>query len=209
MKAPGDLVAIWLATRLTVRVGGRTLDLDAPAGSGWAAAIAPLVTPLTLVTAWNPRGRAAGRAANRTANRALRRSIEARGWAWRPALGSARDGSWAEPGFAVGGLDEVEAARLAAEWDQLAAYLIDEQEVAVLASDRSYRFARARGGAGDGLPPPPARQARGVPRPSEASTGVIRRAAPARCEIAFFSSADQRPSVRPPGGSDAGSKSGS
>ena len=38
---------------------------------------------------------------------------------------------------------------------------------------------------------------------------AIRRAARARCEIRFFSSAVHWPSVRPPGGSPAGSKIGS
>ena len=45
--------------------------------------------------------------------------------------------------------------------------------------------------------------------PSATSLGVIRRAARARCEIACFSAGVHRPSVRPPGGSDAGSKIGS
>ena len=44
---------------------------------------------------------------------------------------------------------------------------------------------------------------------SAASRGAIRRAALARCEIAFFCAGLQRPRVRPPGGSDAGSKIGS
>ena len=45
--------------------------------------------------------------------------------------------------------------------------------------------------------------------PSAASFGTMRRAARARCEIAFFSAGVQRPRVRPPGGSLAGSKIGS
>ena len=44
---------------------------------------------------------------------------------------------------------------------------------------------------------------------SAARWGAIRRAARARCEIRFFSAADHSPSVRPPGGSLAGSKIGS
>ena len=54
-----------------------------------------------------------------------------------------------------------------------------------------------------------ATDAAGAQNPSAASRGAIRRAARARCEIAFFSAGVHRPSVRPPGGSDAGSKIGS
>jgi hypothetical protein len=74
----------------------------------------------------------------------LRARLEAAGRTWRPALGRARDGSWAEPGFAVGGLDEEAAATLGAAWNQLAVYLVTEAEVVVLASDRSIRAARPR-----------------------------------------------------------------
>ena len=48
-----------------------------------------------------------------------------------------------------------------------------------------------------------------IQNPSSARIGAIRRAARARCEIRFFSSADHSPSVRPPTGSWAGSKIGS
>lgn len=147
MPTTDELIALWLATRLLVRPRGRTIDLDAvaPDGGAWAAAIAPLRTPLTLVTGWNPQGRAHHRGPNRQANRALRAELEGRGVDWRPALGRARDGSWAEPGFAVGGLAEDDAATLGAAWDQLAVYVIDAWEVAVVACDGSFRFARPRG----------------------------------------------------------------
>ena len=46
-------------------------------------------------------------------------------------------------------------------------------------------------------------------KPCAASRGAIRRAARARCEMACFSAGVQSPSVRPPGGSEAGSKIGS
>jgi hypothetical protein len=65
---------------------------------------------------------------------------------WRPALGRAPDGTWAEPGFAVGGLNEDAAAGLGATWDQLAVYWITLDEVAVVASDRTFREGRRRGG---------------------------------------------------------------
>lgn len=150
MNSTDELIALWLATRLLVRPRGRTVDLDVVPRDAvaWAAAIAPLRSPLTLVTGWNPQGREMGRRVNRAANRALRAALEGRGVGWRSALGRARDGSWAEPGFAVGGLTEAEAMALGAAWDQLAVYVIDAGEVAVLASDGSFRVARPRGATG-------------------------------------------------------------
>jgi hypothetical protein len=145
---PSDLegwLALWLRTQLLVRACGETFDLDAVDLELLPAPLARLRWPITLVTAWNPGGRPAAGPMNRKANRALRRALEAQGRAWRPALGRARDGSWAEPGFAVGGLDEAEATALGRDWGQLAIYLVSEEEVAVVASDRSFRRARRRG----------------------------------------------------------------
>ena len=48
-----------------------------------------------------------------------------------------------------------------------------------------------------------------APNNASRSTGVMRAAALARWEIAFFASADHWPSVSPPGGWDRGSNSGS
>jgi hypothetical protein len=139
------LLELWLNTQLLVRACGDTFDLDAVSSNPWPEAIARLRPPITLVTGWNPRGQPAQGAANRAANRALRASLETRGRPWRAALGRARDGSWAEPGFAIGGLDESEAAALGREWRQLAVYRITATEVVVLASDQSFRHARPRG----------------------------------------------------------------
>jgi hypothetical protein len=139
------LLALWLRTQLLVRACGETLDLDAVSSSPWPAPIARIRPPITLVTGWNPGGVTASPAANRAANRRLRDTLQARGRPWRAALGRATDGSWAEPGFAVGGLGEREAAALGREWGQLAVYVIDEGEVVVLASDESFRVARPRG----------------------------------------------------------------
>lgn len=140
-----DLIQLWLATALLVRAGGRTIDLDTIAQEAWEAAIAPLRAPVTLVTAWNPGGRETTAAINRAANRQLQAALDARSWSWRPALGRAHDGSWAEPGFAIGGLSEAAAADLGAEWQQLAVFVISADEVIVLASDRSIWAMRPRG----------------------------------------------------------------
>jgi hypothetical protein len=140
-----DQIALWLRTQLLVRACGETLDLDAVPADPWPAPIARIRPPITLVTGWNPGGQRAEPADNRAANRAFRSRLEARGWPWRAALGRAPDGSWAEPGFAVGTLDEAAAAALGREWRQLAVYVISAAEVVVLASDGSFRAVRPRG----------------------------------------------------------------
>jgi hypothetical protein len=138
------LLDLWLRTNLLVRACGQTIDLDRIPRDEWPRPLRPLRSPITLVTGWNPGGRQAAGQDNRAANRALRASLERGGCAWRPALGRAGDGSWAEPGFAIGGLTEAEAAALGQAWDQLAVYRVTERDVIVLASDRSFRRARPR-----------------------------------------------------------------
>jgi hypothetical protein len=140
-----QLLELWLRTQLLVRACGQTIDLDEVPADPWPAPVARIRPPITLVTGWNPGGRDVEAERNRAANKALRRALETRGLPWRPALGRATDGSWAEPGFAVGGLDEEAAAALGREWGQLAVYMIKPAEVVVLASDRSFRRARPRG----------------------------------------------------------------
>ena len=70
---------------------------------------------------------------------------------------------------------------------------------------RELEVGRAATGAGAAEDADPAHDQ----KPRAANRGAIRRAARARCEIAFFSAGVHRPSVRPPGGSLAGSKIGS
>ena len=81
-----------------------------------------------------------------------------------------------------------------------------DPEGCAAAEPRARRRARRRPRAAD-------RRRPGVgpdgPSPSAASRAAIRRAARARCEIRCFSAAVHSPSVRPPGGSLAGSKIGS
>jgi Protein of unknown function (DUF3293) len=139
-----DLRGTWLRTKILIRVGGRTVDIDdVPTGS-FARAVAPLGLPLTVVTAWNPTGNPRSREANRLDNLRLRRQLVAAGLANEFAIGRASDGSWAEPGFAVNGLDERQAMELGQQWKQLAVFFVTETEVVVLASDGSTRDSRAR-----------------------------------------------------------------
>ena len=139
-----DLRELWLATRLLVRVGGRTLDLDRVPAASLGASIRPLKLPLCLVTAYNPQAVQQAPGENRLANRRLRSTLEARRLCWLPAVGRSADGSWAEPGFLVGGLSESEAAALAAAWDQLAVFVVTRDDVVALAADGSRLCARPR-----------------------------------------------------------------
>lgn len=139
-----DLFGPWLATRLLARVGGRTVDLDAVPATMLAASVRPLELPLCLATAWNPQAVPRGRTENRLSNRRLRSALEARPVCWRPAVGRSVDGSWAEPGFLVGGLSNEEAAALAAQWSQLAVFVIGLDDVVVIAADGSRLCDRPR-----------------------------------------------------------------
>ncbi len=139
------LRAAWFRTRILIRIGGRTVDVDrVPAGS-LAPAIHPLGLPLTVVTAWNPHGQARSRSENRIANRRLWRELSDAGHEPVVAIGRAADGSWAETGFAVGGLGGDESLALARRWEQLAVYVVTERDVAVLTAADGTLQSRLRG----------------------------------------------------------------
>ena len=139
-----DFRALWLWTRILIRVGGGTIDVDAVPAGLLAQVVVPLILPLTVVTAWNPFGNPRSREANRLDNQILRRQLVAACLANEFAIGQASDGSWAEPGFAVSGLEERQAMELGRQWNQLAVFFVTEPEVLVLASDGSSRDVRTR-----------------------------------------------------------------
>jgi len=141
---------MWLSTRLVLRVAGRSIDLDALPAAALATIAAPLALPLTIVTAHNPDGIPRSSKENRRRSHELRDLLDERGLRWRPAVGRAQDGSWAEFGFAVGGLTDEESARLGAIAGQLAVFVVSDEEIAVLACGRSFRDARPRYARGGG-----------------------------------------------------------
>src|SRR3546814_15542145 len=57
-----------------------------------------------MLVAWNPRSVECTEAVNRDADRALRDDLAATGLPFLPALGSALNSSWREPGWVVMGM---------------------------------------------------------------------------------------------------------
>lgn len=110
-----ELVDSWLTTRLSARVGGRTVDLDAIAGDELLARIEPAMFPLCLVTAHNPMAEPQPAIVNRRANRHLRLELDDQERYWFPAVGRAADGSWSEPGFLLPVSSEDQVATLGAD----------------------------------------------------------------------------------------------
>jgi len=92
----------------------------------------PPATPLFVLTAYNPGGEARDRDRNEADQRRLERELIAIGVSFWPADGQSVDGSWSEPGVAVGGLDRAEACELGRRYGQLAVYELDEHDVHVV-----------------------------------------------------------------------------
>ena len=79
-----------------------------------------------VVTAWNPRGRAAAPDVNDRAQQHLQDRLRASSIEWQPAAGVAEDGSWAEASVAVTDLTRSQARALGREWEQEAVFEWDE-----------------------------------------------------------------------------------
>jgi hypothetical protein len=139
------LRAAWLRTMISIRLNGRTVDIDDPDLVKERALLAPFDLPVTVITAWNPDGRPCSSKLNRANNALLHRHLAERYRNLRAAVGRSRDGAWREPGFAVDGLDESGARSLARVWRQLAVFQITATEVVVLSVDGSFRDRRRRG----------------------------------------------------------------
>lgn len=80
----------------------------------------PLDAPVHIVTAYNPAGLVADDADNRRRHDELRRAVSGR--VTYPTVGSAPDGSLAEPGRAIAGLDLAAALELGRRFGQRAIY---------------------------------------------------------------------------------------
>jgi acetyl esterase/lipase len=120
------------------------LEASTPAGPVHPQALATeLGSPVWLVTAWNPDGLARDEAENRAANDELAALLASRGIGQVEALGASPDGSWAEPGYCIWGIDRQEAAELGARFGQLAVYEVDQQAVSVVwcSTQRTVRLA--------------------------------------------------------------------
>ena len=95
------------AGRIELRVG------QPPQGS------APRGT-MAIITAWNPGTERPCESDNIKANERLRAALREGGWTLHPASARARDGSHAEPSFAVPGIGADSALALARQFDQAA-----------------------------------------------------------------------------------------
>jgi hypothetical protein len=106
--------------------GGPRVDLRAPVTARDRAALAALgfALPFAVVTAYNPRGRAAAAEQNERRHAALLAGARLRDPGCRIVTGASPDGAHREPGVAVR-LPIDAAAALACRWDQSAFFWFD------------------------------------------------------------------------------------
>ena len=102
--------------RLDLAEGPRTLR---PKDSGDIGQF-PYKQPVHIITAYNPAGLETNEAENEDRHRALAAALQHQTWV--PSVGSAPDGSFAEPGCAVLDLGVDDALRLGREFGQRAIY---------------------------------------------------------------------------------------
>lgn len=85
-----------------------------------------------VITAWNPDGELRPEPENSAAHERLVGELESIGARWVPATGSARDGSWSEPGVCAFGLGRERAVELGARYGQLAIFEVNAAGLAVI-----------------------------------------------------------------------------
>lgn len=106
----GAIVRIGFATGAVVL----TPEVDGEVGTF------PFDSPVHIITAYNPAGIEINGAANELTHQTL--GVAVNGYDTFPTVGSARDGSMAEPGYAVLGLELDEAIELGRRFGQVAIY---------------------------------------------------------------------------------------
>lgn len=89
----------------------------------------PFSGPVHIITAYNPGGGATAESENQAATRELERTV--RQFDPFPTVGSAPDGSFAEPGFGLVGISHEEALALGTRFGQAAIYCWTAQHLAV------------------------------------------------------------------------------
>lgn len=119
--------------RITLPRGLATLR---PAEPGTVGAF-PFAGDIHIITAHNPAGQLVDAGANEAAHRALTAALAGRPTA--PTVGSAEDGSMAEPGFALLDSDEAEALRLGARFGQAAIYRWTAEALQIIDTDGRVR----------------------------------------------------------------------
>jgi hypothetical protein len=124
-------------TRAVLRVpdlDGRTLVLR-PRPAGEVLGTFPFHAPVHVVTAHNPGAERPGHAENAARQARLEADLDARGLWHRRTVAGAEDGSHAEEGVLVAGLDDDGARALGAAWGQDAVFRWSRSAWSVLACD--------------------------------------------------------------------------
>ncbi|MDD7968492.1 DUF3293 domain-containing protein [Actinomycetospora lemnae] len=124
-------------TRAVLRIPdlhGRALLLR-PRTTGHVEGVFPFDAPVHVVTAHNPGPARLGEAENAARQARLEAELDARGLRHRHVVAGAEDGSHAEAGALVEGLDDDAARALGAAWGQDAVFRWSPTAWTVLASD--------------------------------------------------------------------------
>jgi hypothetical protein len=114
-------------TIVTIDVDGDTLVID-PLEAPY---VLPWVEPVYVITAWNP-GMTLDEEENRRRNDELRAVLDDLGHDVIDAVGRSRDGRWAEPSFAIIGLDRDAALDLGRRFGQVAIFELTTKSLEVL-----------------------------------------------------------------------------
>lgn len=123
-------------TRAVLRVPDLAVTLR-PRPAGQVDGAFPFDAPVHVVTAHNPGAERPGAAGNAARQTRLEEELDARGVRWWRTVAGAEDGSHAEEGALVVGLDDTAACALGAAWGQDAVFRWSSTAWTVLACDGS------------------------------------------------------------------------
>jgi hypothetical protein len=117
---------LWAGALIDVVVDGRVRRVCGPRAEPLPAA------PLFTVTAYNPGGVERELVENEAAERTLEGELRAAGHRFWPGTGHSADGTWSEPGVAIGGIDRAVACDIGSRYGQLGVYELTDAEVHVV-----------------------------------------------------------------------------
>jgi hypothetical protein len=112
--------------------------------AGPGASSLPLLTPIHIITAYNPFERVLSQEENQKRQEALKRLLELRPVKFVSVCGMSPDGQWSEPSFAVSGFTRSQACELARYIGQRAVFELDDEFLFVIDSDETIRGQRLR-----------------------------------------------------------------
>lgn len=123
-------------TRAILRVPDLSLILR-PRPAGQVSGAFPFDAPVHVVTAFNPGAERPGPTENAARQARLEAQLDAQGLRWWRSVAGGADGSHAEEGALVVGLDDAGACALGAAWGQDAVFRWSSTAWTVLACDSS------------------------------------------------------------------------